>query len=501
MWRDTLSEDLRSATCQALRLRGVEVFDQPKVYLGFLADALPKDSLELSVLYNQCDQSWLGIFASAAHGGTADALRDAVMRSEQMLITQRAITPSVAQSLSADVAQGIADALGLDASFAERGQNSLGDGLAYERPEWNRIVVKPYDVKHVTRPQTHVPSGSLVQRWRTATTQNRRCMVAVLVAALIGVGVVVWMTLRMSACSRVRNMLLDGVGPTHAETSVSAAEDADAKHAPSVKSISAKGEGTVGLLDNGTLRAVGETEFETERRVNDISEWQHIIAVSRGETFILGLRATGKISTMGSNEAGQCNVGTWTDIVSVAGGGEHTIASRSDGTVLAAGSNHKGQCDVGEWKNVKLVAAGKNHSLGLRADGTVVATGANAAKQCEVSQWKNVTSVAAGVYHSVGLCEDGTVLSAGSNDKGQCDVGTWTNVCAVAAGATFTVGLRTDGTVVAAGDNGAGQCDVQTWTDVVAIAAGNEHTVGLRKDGTLLTTGSNAHGQLNVGNW
>ena len=35
-----MSEDLRTATCQAVRLRGLEVFERPKVYLGFLADAL-----------------------------------------------------------------------------------------------------------------------------------------------------------------------------------------------------------------------------------------------------------------------------------------------------------------------------------------------------------------------------------------------------------------------------------------------------------------------------
>ena len=498
-----MSEDLRSATQQAVRVRGVEVFEHPKDYLGFLADALPEDSLELSVLYNQCDETWLEVFASAGRAGTESALRDAAMRSEQLLTTQRAVIPSMAQQLSADIVRGMADALELDVSVPELDQNDPSDSPAYENVEWDRIAAEPVPVKHVTRPQTNVRLDDLSQHWQSASTRNRRRMVAVLVVALIGVCVVAWMTVRLSACALVLNpvTIMDNVEPTSDHTPVRVSGDADAKHAPSVISISAKGEGTVGLLEDGTLRATGATEFEDERHVNDISEWQHITAISRGETFILGLRETGKISTMGSNEAGQCNVGTWTDVVSIAGGGEHTIAALSDGTVRATGRNHKGQCDVSEWKNVVLVAAGKNHSLGLHADGTVVATGANAAKQCEVSQWKNVAYLAAGVYHSVGLCEDGTVLSAGSNDKGQCDVSTWTNVRAVAAGADFTVGLKTDGKVVATGDNSAGQCDVQTWTDVVAIAAGNEHTVGLRKDGTLLTTGSNKYGQLNVEDW
>jgi len=58
-----------------------------------------------------------------------------------------------------------------------------------------------------------------------------------------------------------------------------------------------------------------------------------------------------------------------------------------DGTVVAVGSNWAGQLNVGTWSNIIQVAAGNSHTVGVKSDGTVVAVGWNGFAQCVVGRW------------------------------------------------------------------------------------------------------------------
>ena len=511
---------LRSAVKNTMLENGVRVLGTPRTLVGILADALLPESVELGVLLKQCDEQWLSIYAEAAEKGTPEALTSAAERAGLLLAGQRAIAPQVAETVSTEMALGIADALGVSVGVS-RGfvENSAAVGGLREplgRTSASLISAKPH-----LHPPTLSVRDEIVRFWQVSSTRGRVILGMVSLASIVGVWAMVSMLLGLSSCvvaigpppmqrssSGDVGGQFEGVvndNPRLEECFATNESDGDsAKDATNVSrliAIAAGGEGTVGLMSDGRIVATGQTEFEEERRVNDVSEWKNMTDVDRGETFILGLRATGKISTMGSNEAGQCNVGEWADVVAVAGGGEHTVAVLSDGTAKAAGSNADGQCDVGKWKDLSAVAAGKSHSLGLLSDGTVVATGCNDHKECDISDWEDVVEIAAGSQHSVARLKGGRVVAAGNNDHGQCNVEEWANIASIAAGANHTVALRTDGTVVATGDNRAGQCDVLGWKNVIAVAAGNEHTVGLCTDGTLLTTGSNAYGQLDVGGW
>ena len=219
------------------------------------------------------------------------------------------------------------------------------------------------------------------------------------------------------------------------------------------------GDDTVALKSDGT--AVATSNF-------NVSSWSDIIAVSAGDSHVVGLKSDGSVvakKSTGKNyqSAGQCAISGWSDIVAVSAGNYHTLGLKTDGTVVAAGSNENGQCEISDWKNIIAVSAGYRHTVGLKSDGTVVATGQNFDGRCDVSSWGDIVAVSAGNWCTVGLKSDGTVVATGYNEDGRCDVSGWKDIVAVSAGSDYTVGLKSDGTVVATGKNDYGQCDVSDW--------------------------------------
>ena len=263
------------------------------------------------------------------------------------------------------------------------------------------------------------------------------------------------------------------------------------------ESLVAEGNHTVGLKADGTVVAVGNSNYGQ----CDVFDWTAIVAVSAGDSHTVGLKADNTVVAVGSNNYGRCNVSDWTNIAAVSAGSSHTVGLKGDGTVLAVGSNTYGQCNVSGWMDIVAVSAGTGYTVGLKADGTVVAAGYNDDGRCNVSSWTDIAAVSSGESHTVGLKADGSVVAVGDNTYGQCDLRGWTDIIAVSAGVGYTVGLKADGTVVAIGSDSYGKCNVRRWTDIVAISAGNGHTVGLKADGTVVATGDNADGQCDVSGW
>ena len=271
------------------------------------------------------------------------------------------------------------------------------------------------------------------------------------------------------------------------------------------QTVSAGSNHTVGLKSDGTVVAVGSSNFGQCA----VSGWTDIVAVSAGDRHTVGLKSDGTVVAVGDNDFGQCNVNGWTDIVAVSAGAFHTVGLKSDGTVVATkysgeSTYNCGQCAVSGWTDIVAVSAGDRHTVGLKSDGTVVATkytGKYFDGRCDVGDWTDIVAVTAGYDHTVGLKSDGTVVAVGDNEYGQCDLSGWTDIVAVSAGSNNTVGLKSDGTVVAVGYNKYGQCDVSDWTDIVAVSAGECHTVGLKSDGTVVAAGWNDDGQCDVSGW
>jgi alpha-tubulin suppressor-like RCC1 family protein len=146
-----------------------------------------------------------------------------------------------------------------------------------------------------------------------------------------------------------------------------------------------------------------------------------------------------------------------------------------------------------------------------------------------------LTAISAGGEFSLGLLSDGKVMAWGNNGEGQLGDGTDTgpqtcgvertacsdtpvtvsklsDATAIAAGANHSLALLKNGTVMAWGDNeygelgdgtGIEQSDlpilVNKLSDVTAIAAGANDSLALLKNGTVMAWGSNESGQLGDG--
>jgi hypothetical protein len=267
--------------------------------------------------------------------------------------------------------------------------------------------------------------------------------------------------------------------------------------------VAAGGSHTIGLQAQpcGTVKAVGSNNHGQ----CNVGSWSNVVQVAAGDEHTVGVRSDGTVLAVGRSDYGQCNVSSWSNIMQVTAGFWHTVGLKSDGTLEVVGDNTFGQCDVGSWSNIVQVAAGDEHTVGVRSDGTVVAVGYNYYGQCNVASWSDeitpVVQVAAGFFHTVGLMSDGTALAVGYNNYGQCNVGSWSNIVQVAAGVWHTVGLKSDGTVVAVGYCINGQCDVGSWSNIAQVTAGDEHTVGLKSDGTVVAVGPNGNGQCTTQSW
>lgn len=223
-----------------------------------------------------------------------------------------------------------------------------------------------------------------------------------------------------------------------------------------------------------------------------------------GLTHALKLRPNMRVRAIGSNTAGQCDVGAWENTVEVSCGNYFSIGLNSDGYVMSTGKDllwtsdtDKAQKTMAEKLNSYLdgelayvcVSAGSSHAAAVRSDKRVFAVGDNVYGQCDLSDIDNAKKVSCGVHHTAVLLSDGRVVCAGDNGFGQCDTQLWRDVVAVACGENHTVGLKSDGSILAVGDNGLSQCDVADIPCAVSVCALPEATVALLPDGRVKMVG------------
>ena len=286
-----------------------------------------------------------------------------------------------------------------------------------------------------------------------------------------------------------------------------------------VKQVACGGHHTVFLLEDGTVRTVGRNDFGQcgtgkdnieQLSLYTIPDLNNVKQVACGGHHSIFLLEDGTVRTVGDDDFGQCGTGKdnieqlslytipdLNNVKQVACGGHHSIFLLEDGTVRTVGYNGSGQCGTGntthpqlslykipDLHNVKQVACGGHHSIFLLEDGTVRTVGRNDFGQCgtgntntpqlslyTIPNLNNVKQVACGGHHTVFLLEDGTVRTVGRNDFGQCGTGKdnieqlslytipeLNNVKQVACGYYHTVFLLKDGTVRTVGYNGSGQC-------------------------------------------
>lgn len=279
------------------------------------------------------------------------------------------------------------------------------------------------------------------------------------------------------------------------------------------RSISAGGDHTLAIKDDGTLWAWGWNRSgqlgdgtDIDRyfpvKIGPDSDWATVVA---GSNHTLALKENGTLWAWGENSYGElgtpppqgrnlpAQLGTDANWVSMAGGYGYSIATKSDGTLWAWGRNAFGDLGDGtstdrhppvqigadrDWVHV----SGRLHTVALKSDGGLGAWG-----------WNNG-----------GCLGDGTT----TDRYLPVQIGTTGEWIDGVAGAAYTVALKSDASLWSWGNNEYGRLGdgttterrvpvrIGTGSDWDSISAGTDHTVGLKSDATLWAWGRNVNGQL-----
>lgn len=157
---ESFSDDLRKATCEALRFGGASIMREPRRFVAFVSDKLGPDSFEMSVLYHTMGVGYLDRLADAAEKGTIAAINDAVMRSTAQLEHEYAMRGDVASCVSLSLGLGVADFWGLDTSGLLPDTNRFDAAVTNDQ---RRDGVQPAAVP-MTSPDTSTQQNDMPQQ-------------------------------------------------------------------------------------------------------------------------------------------------------------------------------------------------------------------------------------------------------------------------------------------------------------------------------------------------
>jgi alpha-tubulin suppressor-like RCC1 family protein len=250
-----------------------------------------------------------------------------------------------------------------------------------------------------------------------------------------------------------------------------------------------------------------------------------ISSISTGGNHTLVLTSTGKVTSWGTNSAGQLGDGTNTDlqlapipvstagvlagkvVSSIAAGHAHSLALTSDGMVYAWGSNYYGQLGDGpsiqqlspvqvgrtvfQGKTMRSIIAGGNHSFAITIDNQLYGWGYNPNYQLgdgttttrrfpipiDIPE-KIISFLATCQHHTIALTSDNMLFAWGKNQHGQIGDGT-------------SIDRRIPSPVDMTG--------VLRGKTVSVISVGFVHSLVLTADGQMFAFGSNSEGQLGDG--
>ncbi|MBR5232094.1 MAG: peptidoglycan-binding protein [Clostridia bacterium] len=264
-----------------------------------------------------------------------------------------------------------------------------------------------------------------------------------------------------------------------------------------VKTMAFGGDHLVAITTKGTVLATGSNEYGQ----CNVGSWTDIVSIAANNRATFGLKADGTVVGVGYDSVGVEDIAKWNDIVAITCGVSHVVGLKSDGTVVIGGVPYHEAKEVLRWENIVAIAAGQDSTFGLKADGTVVCCAADhGLGGYDVSGWKNIIAIAAGNYHAVGLQSDGTLVGAGYGGN-RLRVTHWENIAAIDCGNACTVGLKANGTVVVRADESQINFYGNGWKNVVSVLGGDEFTVALMADGTVSVYGEGFTKQYNVKGW
>lgn len=235
-----------------------------------------------------------------------------------------------------------------------------------------------------------------------------------------------------------------------------------------------------------------------------------IVDMAVGQSFILGVMASGKLVTWGINSNGQTTLPGYLrnkTVTQVEVGVNWALVLRDNGVVNAWGANQFKQLNIpiDARRNVIAISAFYGHALALKKDGTVVGWGRNNAGQAKVPGYvKNITAISAGHEHSLAITKAKKVIGWGHPRLLPASfMASLSNIKAVSAGFDHSLALRENGTVVCwrstkSGTPDLGQCrGVERLRNIVEISAGRQFSVARAADGKVYGWGVNTFRQLN----
>ena len=269
--------------------------------------------------------------------------------------------------------------------------------------------------------------------------------------------------------------------------------EAEITSLPVVKAVAAVSNGTVALLQNGTVWVWGFQYLKGSVMDPPVVSLQ---SPAYRATFTMGVPTQIK---------GLDNV-----MAIASYGGFLNLALKADGTVWAWFSSLSGveakwdeylgytehfhisdntPYQVMGLSNIVSIVAGLGHGLALDRDGYVWCFGENTHGQLgrqmgqapphyeyrplKLQGVDNVVAIAAGYLHSLAVSRDGTVWAWGINERGQLG----------------------DGTFI----NRYGPVQVTGLPPIQAAAGGQYHSVFLGRDGSVWACGADLHGALGIG--
>jgi|ETNmetMinimDraft_14_1059893.scaffolds.fasta_scaffold15010_2 alpha-tubulin suppressor-like RCC1 family protein len=275
-------------------------------------------------------------------------------------------------------------------------------------------------------------------------------------------------------------------------------------------SASCWGSNQFGQIGDGTT-----TDRHTPTTIDGFGSGRTAVGISAGGEHTCAILDDGSVSCWGSNQFGQIGDGTTTDrhtpttidgfgsgrtAVGISAGSKHTCAILDDGSVSCWGSNQFGQIGDDSVTDRLLPV-----SIDLNGN-------------------KSATSITSGAFHTCAILDDGSVSCWGHSAKGQLgygdtefrraptptmSLGTSRSAIALSLGTYHTCALLDDGGVKCWGDNEYGQLGDGTEIDsyspsssvlvnVMRISSSGKHSCAILNDGSVSCWGIN-HGQFGDG--
>lgn len=175
--------------------------------------------------------------------------------------------------------------------------------------------------------------------------------------------------------------------------------DIDGNDWTNIVSIATGWRHTVGLDSNGEIQITGLGSENQKKQINENKDnWTNIIAIAAGggsgdtstTAYTVALRKDGTVVTTLTGKIEE-EVNSWKDIIAISAGDSHIVGLKSDGTVVTTQTGNSAE-EMSEWTDIVAISAGYGFTLGLKKDGTVVATGYNQQGQRDVGSWKYITN-------------------------------------------------------------------------------------------------------------